>query len=836
MGSLLIWWGLVVLLGWLILPVSFLIFRHLPDKGYGVSKALALLLLGYFSWIFGYAVFNTLTIYLALAVLLGLAVFFFSKTWNAIRKFFQERLGYVLVVEMLFFVAMLAAAAYKMRTHDIVGTEKPMDFAMINGILASPSMPPQDPWLSGGSISYYYFGYLIVAVLSRLTGVFSGVGYNLGVVLIWSLAAVGAFSLAYNLTQRYRYSIFSVLAVTLLGNLDYWHRALQSFRIGDIRIPYYNFPANPDAAKGLTGFFGFLFHPIQHYWDYFQASRIIPVPPTDKMINEFPSFSFFLSDLHPHVMAIPFELLALSVCYNLLKAPLPGLKLFGVHKTEQAVQWLLVMMIFGASAFINSWDFPMLLLLLGLCLGLQQRWSVPSAVGEWFKGLSLVGLPIVAGCFILYAPFYIRFQSQANGLGLVRDRTNLYYLAVIFGLFFLILIPAMAGRALTAFAAKENKSKAAKDAGLICALCGRDNPGKKFCGYCGGEVTGIVCAEVLPIPFDEVFKFFRSGADWLTSVSRKGRGWFIAGIAVLLLGLLNISPVRLSVLFLCFMIFALALISLSRKTENREMIFATLLVILAFGLIGFCELLYIRDHFSDSALYRMNTVFKFHYQAWIFFSVASAPLLKWLIENQWPQWAPWKRIVWGGVFGLAFLGAGLYPLLTLTERLSGTSMTALTLDGTDYFSQTYPADFQAVQWIRSNLKPINGKLPVVLEAWGGSYSEYARIATETGDPTVLGWDFHEAQWRGSWNKPAIRGGDPNDTILNRRQDIDAIYTTSDIHKAKELLLKYHVGYVYVGGLERQKYKDHLEGLTKFGQLGTPVFSYGDSVLYKVNPE
>src|SRR5208283_3472768 len=110
----------------------------------------------------------------------------------------------------LFLMAFLVAGAYKMRTPEIVGTEKPMDFAMINGILASPSMPPQDPWLSGGSISYYYFGYLIVSVLKLLSGVGSGVAYNLAVALTWALAAVCAFSLAYALTRRYRYSLFSV--------------------------------------------------------------------------------------------------------------------------------------------------------------------------------------------------------------------------------------------------------------------------------------------------------------------------------------------------------------------------------------------------------------------------------------------------------------------------------------------------------------------------------------------------------------------------------------------------------------------------------------------------
>ncbi|HVM33400.1 MAG TPA: DUF2298 domain-containing protein [bacterium] len=832
MGPLLVWWLVVVLLGWALLPLSFLVFRHLPDKGYGASKVLALLLMGYFSWILGYAGFNYLTICLALGILLAMSALFFSQTWNGIRKFFKERLGYVLVVEMLFFMGFLAAGAYKMHTHDIVGTEKPMDFAMINGILASPSMPPQDPWLSGGSISYYYFGYLIISVLSRLTGTMSGVGYNLGVVLIWALAAVAAFSLAYNLTQRYRYSIFSVIAVTVLGNLDYWYRAFLSFKQGDLRITYYNFPPDPGAATGFPGLLGFLFSPLQHYWDYFQASRILLVPPTDKMINEFPSFSFFLSDLHPHVMAIPFGLLCLSFCLNLLKAPLPGLGVFGVRPLEQGFQWALAAILFGGIAFMNSWDFPALLLLLGICLAFQQRWASPKDPAEWFKGLCLVGLPVVAGCFVFYAPFYARFQSQANGLGIVKDRTEFYGWLVLFGLFFAWVVEVFAARAREASELKEPKTKASREI-PVCRLCGKENPGKKFCGHCGGEVAPLADIAAPPIAFKPVADFLSSlGEKWADATRSESGMWFwLAGI-VLVLSLLDVFG-HWAVLGLTLLVFALGMLSLGRKSESRELIFSTFLVILAFGLMGFCELFYIRDQFAGGALYRMNTVFKFHYQAWIFLSAASAPFLKWLVENQWPRWGGARRWSWGAVFGLMFLGAALYPFLALIERTAGTGG-VLTLDGTDYFQRTYPSDFQAVEWIKQNLKPVGGKAPVILEAWGGSYSDYARLATHTGYPTVLGWDFHEAQWRGAWDKPAIRGGDAEDNILTRRQDVDTIYTTKDLGQARALLAKYGVTAVYVGGLEREKYKDHLDALGKFVQWGAPV-SFGDSVLYKLNP-
>ena len=51
--------------------------------------------------------------------------------------------------------------------------------AFINGILRSPSFPPLDPWLSGFAISYYYFGYVMSAMLIRLSGVSAAIGYNL---------------------------------------------------------------------------------------------------------------------------------------------------------------------------------------------------------------------------------------------------------------------------------------------------------------------------------------------------------------------------------------------------------------------------------------------------------------------------------------------------------------------------------------------------------------------------------------------------------------------------------------------------------------------------------
>ena len=52
-------------MGMVVFPISFVLLKHLPDKGYAFSKVLALLLLGYLSWLMGYVSFGAGTILLA---------------------------------------------------------------------------------------------------------------------------------------------------------------------------------------------------------------------------------------------------------------------------------------------------------------------------------------------------------------------------------------------------------------------------------------------------------------------------------------------------------------------------------------------------------------------------------------------------------------------------------------------------------------------------------------------------------------------------------------------------------------------------------------------------
>ncbi|MBI2934953.1 MAG: hypothetical protein HYY29_05215, partial [Chloroflexi bacterium] len=45
------WWAAIQVLGLMALPISFRVFRSLPDKGYAFSKMLGLLLFSYLAWL-----------------------------------------------------------------------------------------------------------------------------------------------------------------------------------------------------------------------------------------------------------------------------------------------------------------------------------------------------------------------------------------------------------------------------------------------------------------------------------------------------------------------------------------------------------------------------------------------------------------------------------------------------------------------------------------------------------------------------------------------------------------------------------------------------------------
>jgi hypothetical protein len=183
------------------------------------------------------------------------------------------------------------------------------------------------------------------------------------------------------------------------------------------------------------------------------------------------------------------------------------------------------------------------------------------------------------------------------------------------------------------------------------------------------------------------------------------------------------------------------------------------------------------------------------------------------------------RIVSLALFAVLLIGALVYPYLTLSKLYS--EGTEAGLNGKSPRENT-PDGEAAVGWLRANVPGDSVILEAVAQEPIFSYDTggqgFAGVSSATGLATVMGWTGHQQQWR---------GGDPTtlEQILPRRQDVETIYTTTNVDEARALLDKYRVRYVYIGSTERSIYPQ--EGLAKFDQIGSPVFQQGDVTIYRV---
>ncbi len=201
--SFLAWYAAATVAGLLALPLAFGLFRHLPDRGYAFARALGLLTIGYVFWLLGSLGFlrNDAAGIIFSALLvggLGLA-WLRAEGLRELRDWLRAARPVVLGVEVVFLLAFAAMAWVRANNPTIDGTEKPMEYMFVNAILQSPTFPPQDAWLAGHAISYYYFGYVLVAALTRVTATNSAVAFNLALSLLFALAAVGALGVVMNL-------------------------------------------------------------------------------------------------------------------------------------------------------------------------------------------------------------------------------------------------------------------------------------------------------------------------------------------------------------------------------------------------------------------------------------------------------------------------------------------------------------------------------------------------------------------------------------------------------------------------------------------------------------
>lgn len=425
MTSFLIWLVVVEVLGLAVAPLAFCALARLPDRGYGLSKILGVLLVTFLNYLFG-STFgqgnNAVLLGLAMILVFGLGVFALGEERARLGLWLREHRAVVIVQEALF-ISLFALWTIVRANHPaVLSTEKPMDLAMMTASHMASSFPPYDPWMAGTTINYYYGGYLAIGTLVTLTGVLPAIGYNLGTALIFALVGLGVYSVMYNLTRSVVWALLAPVFTILIGNLDWLHQAMSA----------------PPGASAFSSF------------NFFNSSRVVD-PVGARTITEFPAFSFVLGDLHPHVIALPFTVLSAGVALNFALAPEPGWNALGANHLRRALALIIAGAAVGALYFDNSWDWPsyLLLVMAGLLIpglrGLRARLLGQAA------GLAL-GVAILS--YLLFVQFRGSFQPQYNAVGFKLHGSLTSEVFIMFGLFlvpiglYLVTLLAQPSRAL----------------------------------------------------------------------------------------------------------------------------------------------------------------------------------------------------------------------------------------------------------------------------------------------------------------------------------------------------------------------------------------------------
>ncbi|HEX6510777.1 MAG TPA: DUF2298 domain-containing protein, partial [Chloroflexota bacterium] len=243
-----------------------------------------------------------------------------------------------------------------------------------------------------------------------------------------------------------------------------------------------------------------------------------------------------------------------------------------------------------------------------------------------------------------------------------------------------------------------------------------------------------------------------------------------------------------------------------------EPAFALGLAAAAFGLLAVCEVVFLKDTFGN----RMNTIFKFYYEAWLLLAIAGAYAVAHISQR---LRGSSLHYAWIGGVGLLCAAASLYPMASFYTKANELKP-SWTLDGDAFMVNVQPGglgDLRAIGWLNTS---VEGDV-VVAEATGDEYSAFGRFGTYTGLQSILGWAGHELQWRGVWQEQP-----------KRIADLTSLYTAGDESTVKNLLKAYNVSYVVVGGLERQKYGNRdYNGL--FQKVGQVVFDQDGTTLFYV---
>lgn len=765
---LLVWVIAMAVIGVAALPLVVIVFPRLDDGGLPLARTVGLLATTWFTWIavsIGGLPGGTGASYLGLVVLIALGVALYQRARPRLIELWRERSAVLITGELAFWVPFGYFVLVRMANPDLWhpgrGGEKPMDFAYLMAAIKSTTFPPYDPWFAGGFLNYYYFGQIIVGNLIKISGVMPTTAFNLVVPTLFGLTFAGTFTIAYNLccrrTDRWVAIGAGLVAgffVNVIGNL----RAPIQLGEGVVRIADTSYQSLIPGAQyvilGAVGLYNWVVGgrsiPIGTDW-YWAASRSIQ----GSAITEFPYFAFLFADLHAHLIALPFTLLAMALAIEMILAPAPRLPLprwplgnqrlnFAFEATiprfrptlpslstlaqtvtfpspDAPLRLFLAALTIGAFLPAHAWDYPTYLGLIAVCS------LAPWYLAEDRRGLDGLGGAIVrfgaiaALSYILYLPFHRTFVSFYSGIKPTPEQSDLGGYIVVHGFFLAVLL-----------------SYLWLDAAPTLSRTGF----MRTLGQLGRR-------------WDRFPHLLELRARLVKRADSSG-SWVLGGAIFMLLALVIGAYAQFAVAGLTLALLLPALWRLLNRRRSRDDAFVLLLLATGLALSLGVEFIVL-----DGDIGGMNTIFRFYFQIWVMWGIASAVALVLMRDRLQAMRRPGAGRWWAIGILVLLLSTCIYPVIATRARIADRFDATIppTLDGTEYMERAVyhegrqeaikkgdfrlAGDLRAIEWLWDN---VPGS-PVIAEAQAPLYSWGSRVSIYTGLPTIVGWDWHQSQQR-----------------------------------------------------------------------------------------
>lgn len=688
-GVVLVWWMTILFLWAVALPVTARLCRHVEGRGAGFAFPLALLIPTLVVFWVGHLTYGPLAIAAGVSVLGASALVAGRPGLDAIDLRAALRSLVVFTAMFAFVVALRAVDPV------VAGSEKFLDYGLLNALLRAGTLPPEDMWFAGKTVRYYYGGHLVAATLSRLTGIPPEFTYNLAFASFYATIATTAFELtgaivASRKGTHWRGGCLGVFFVAVAGNLVTFGR----FAVWAV-VTGAPDPVRATVVEVLNSLLGATSNGVPaQYLDVseFQFVPYLSVRALNQAFTEFPFFQAgYLGDLHAHLMSVPFFVLAAGLLFAYYRTPVCDVYL------RRMLIVVAVPLTAGFVGIVNTWDFP-------------------SVVGlTWLTLVFAPGEPLS----LLPSSVRCRIKATVDSGGSVAVRNFCRRLASA------LAIAIVVGTIGFVFAAPFFLSTAS---GRTIAL---NTPSQQ---------SGLLGLLLVHGAFLTVF------------------GAYLAGrIRVRRLRLVVVGTVGLATFALAFgpvatVMFAPLVIIPTILHWRGRLGYESVLLVAGAGLALLVEVVHVTD---GAAPGRTNTVFKIYFQVWVLWGIAAGVAADAFLRGDWdlpqirgigirsPGSMPLRRYVGTAFVITVLLVTSTFAGFAIQEKFSDTDRA--TLDGMAPIRAEHPQEAEAIAWIDNRSgRPTIVSAPATEEYIYGWHANPA--SSLTGVPTVAGWS-HEADYR-----------------------------------------------------------------------------------------